>query len=73
MQLESGPPKGDLGKYMRNESRFRMVERTYPERFKLLLQGAQEHVRERYALYEQMAGKPETGKRTAPPPKQEAR
>jgi hypothetical protein len=44
---------------MRNESRFRAVEQTYPERFKALLAGAQAHVRERYALYEQFAGKKE--------------
>jgi len=62
MQLESSPPKGDLGKYMRNESRFRVVEQMYPERFKDLLAGAQAHVRERYALYEQLAGKTEVRK-----------
>jgi pyruvate-ferredoxin/flavodoxin oxidoreductase len=60
MQLESGAPRGDVGKYMRNESRFRVVEQAYPERFKELLEGAQAHVRERYALYEQMAGKKES-------------
>jgi len=37
-----------------------VVEQTHPERFKVLLEGAQKHVRERYALYEQMAGKKET-------------
>jgi len=58
MQLESARPKGDLGKYMRNESRFRAVEQMYPDRFKTLLAGAQAHVRERYALYEQMAAAP---------------
>lgn len=60
MQLESGTPRGDVGKYMRNESRFRVVEQTHPERFKDLLAGAQAHIRERYALYEQMAGKKES-------------
>jgi pyruvate-ferredoxin/flavodoxin oxidoreductase len=60
MQLESGPPKGELGKYMRNESRFRAVEQMFPERYKQLLAGAQAHVRERYALYEQMASKKES-------------
>ena len=60
MQLESGTPRGDVGKYMRNESRFRVVEQSHPERFKDLLAGAQAHVRERYALYEQMAGKKES-------------
>ena len=59
LQLESGPPKGDLGKYMRNESRFRAVEQAYPERFKMLLKGAQEHVHERYARYKEMAEKKE--------------
>ncbi len=60
MQLESGTPRGDVGKYMRNESRFRVVEQTHPERFKELLAGAQAHVLERHALYEQMAGKKES-------------
>jgi pyruvate-ferredoxin/flavodoxin oxidoreductase len=73
MQLDSGVPKGDLGKYMRNESRFRMVEQTYPERFKTLLAGAQEHVRERYARYERMAAKPEVRRGAAPLPEKEGR
>jgi pyruvate-ferredoxin/flavodoxin oxidoreductase len=55
MQLESGPPKGDVGRYMRNESRFRAVEQMYPERYKELLAGAQAHIRERYAHYEELA------------------
>ncbi len=65
MQLESPPPKGDVGRYMRNESRFRAVEQAYPERFKDLLAGAQAHVLERYALYEQMA-RPAAKKETQP-------
>jgi pyruvate-ferredoxin/flavodoxin oxidoreductase len=60
MQLDSAAPRGDLGKYMRNESRFRVVEQMYPERFKGLLAGAQEHAHERFALYERMAAKTET-------------
>jgi pyruvate-ferredoxin/flavodoxin oxidoreductase len=55
LQLESGTPKGDLGRYMRNESRFRAVEQAYPDRFKQLLSGAQAHVKARYQLYEQLA------------------
>ena len=55
--LESGPPKIELGKYARNESRYRMVEQSFPERFKTLLEAAQHEVKTRYALYEQMAGK----------------
>ena len=60
MQLDSAAPRGELGKYMRNESRFRVVEQMYPERFKGLLAGAQEHAVERYALYERMAAKKES-------------
>jgi len=60
MQLESAAPRGDVGKYMRNESRFRVVEQTHPEHYKDLLAGAQAHVQERYALYEQMARKKES-------------
>ena len=62
--LEFGSPKGDLGRYMRNESRFRMVEQMYPDRYKELLAGAQLHAQNRFALYEQMAAshtpKPDT-------------
>lgn len=53
--LDSGSPKGELGRYMRNESRFRMVEQMYPERYKELLEGAQRHAQQRFELYEQMA------------------
>jgi pyruvate-ferredoxin/flavodoxin oxidoreductase len=55
--LESAPPKIDLGKYALNESRYRMVEQAFPERFKELLAAAQKEVTYRYGLYEQLAGK----------------
>jgi len=55
--LESGPPKFELGKYARNEARYRMVEQAFPERFKTLLEAAQQEVKTRYAMYEQLAGK----------------
>jgi hypothetical protein len=41
---------------MRNESRFRVVERTDPERFRGFLKEAQEAARRRYAVYRQLAG-----------------
>jgi pyruvate-ferredoxin/flavodoxin oxidoreductase len=53
--LDSAKPKGGLGTYMRNESRFRMVEQMYPERYKELLANAQQHAQGRFELYEQMA------------------
>jgi hypothetical protein len=42
--------------YMRNEARFRVVERTDPERFKEFLRQSQKSATERYSLYEQLAG-----------------
>jgi len=55
--LESPAPKIDLAKYALNESRYRMVEQAFPERFKELLAAAQAEVKQRYAMYEQLAGK----------------
>jgi pyruvate-ferredoxin/flavodoxin oxidoreductase len=55
--LDSGAPKIELGKYVRNESRYRMVEQAYPERFRTLLEHAQADVRARFAAYETLAGK----------------
>jgi pyruvate-ferredoxin/flavodoxin oxidoreductase len=41
---------------MRGESRFRMVERRDPERFRRLLRMAEQQAAERFAVYEQLAG-----------------
>jgi hypothetical protein len=41
---------------MRNESRFRVVERSDPARFRGFLKEAQEAARRRYAMYQQLAG-----------------
>ena len=54
-QLDSAPPKGDVGAYMRNETRFRMVEAHDPEAFKRVLVSARQGIQERYRLYEQLA------------------
>jgi pyruvate-ferredoxin/flavodoxin oxidoreductase len=64
--LDSGPPKLDLGQYVRNEARFRIIEQTHPERFKRLLAAAQADVRRRYAIYEEMAAA-SAGSHEAPP------
>ena len=55
LKLESAPPKLELGKYMRNESRFRVVEQQNPERYRQLLARAQHDIRTRWALYEELA------------------
>jgi hypothetical protein len=41
---------------MRNESRFRMVEKLDPERFKLLLERARRESARRFSVYQQLAG-----------------
>jgi pyruvate-ferredoxin/flavodoxin oxidoreductase len=53
MQMDSGAPKSALAAFMRNETRFRMVEQQDPARYKVLLASAEHHLKERYAAYEQ--------------------
>ena len=54
--LDSPPPKVSPREYMRNETRFRMVERLDPVRFKELLAKAERQSRQRVAVYQQLAG-----------------
>jgi pyruvate-ferredoxin/flavodoxin oxidoreductase len=55
MQLDSPPPKIDLASYVRNETRFRMVEAMNPDHFKELMVRAEREVKNRYALYEHLS------------------
>jgi pyruvate-ferredoxin/flavodoxin oxidoreductase len=55
LRLDSGPPRISVREYMRNEMRFRMVEKLDPVRFKLLQESAERHAAERMSLYQQMA------------------
>jgi pyruvate-ferredoxin/flavodoxin oxidoreductase len=55
MKLDYGPPKPTVAEYMRNESRFRMIERSDPARFKYFLEEAQAAATRRYAGYQQLA------------------
>jgi pyruvate-ferredoxin/flavodoxin oxidoreductase len=55
--LDSGPPKIGLGKYVRNEARYRMTEQAHPDRFKTLIKEAEDRIHQQYAAYEQLAGK----------------
>ncbi|MEI6243698.1 MAG: pyruvate:ferredoxin (flavodoxin) oxidoreductase [Acidobacteriota bacterium] len=55
--LDSPAPKISLDKYIRGESRYRMVEQSHPERFKALMEHAQADVTARQALYEELASK----------------
>jgi pyruvate-ferredoxin/flavodoxin oxidoreductase len=54
--LDSPEPKASTRDYMRNETRFRMVEKQDPERFRRLLAMAEREARQRYAVYRQLAG-----------------
>jgi pyruvate-ferredoxin/flavodoxin oxidoreductase len=56
LRLDSPPPRLNVVDYMRNEGRFRMVEKANPERFKMLARAAQREARQRFAVYQQLAG-----------------
>jgi pyruvate-ferredoxin/flavodoxin oxidoreductase len=55
LKLDSGPPKTAVKDYMRNETRFRMVETQDPERYKLLLKAAERDAAQRFAVYQQLS------------------
>jgi pyruvate-ferredoxin/flavodoxin oxidoreductase len=55
--LDSGAPGGQLAQYMKNETRFRMVEQADAARFKALLAESEREVVERRALLERLAAK----------------
>ena len=56
LHLDYGPPKAKVADYMRNESRFRMVERANPARYKAFLKESQAAAERRYSVYSQLAG-----------------
>jgi pyruvate-ferredoxin/flavodoxin oxidoreductase len=55
LALDSGEPKIAAQQYMRNETRFRMVEKLDPARFKKLLASAERQARQRVAVYKQLS------------------
>ena len=56
LRLDYGPPKGRVSDYLRNESRFRMVERADPARYRAFVAESQAAAERRYAVYQQLAG-----------------
>jgi len=56
LKLDSAAPRTPVSEYMRNETRFRMAEKLDPERFKALMAAAERQARQRFAVYEQLAG-----------------
>ena len=59
-QLDSAPPKVDLGKFVRNEARFRLVEQQDPERFKALLEQGKADIQKHFAVYTSWTSRPPT-------------
>jgi pyruvate-ferredoxin/flavodoxin oxidoreductase len=57
-QLDSKPPALPLEKYIYNETRYTMLRHSDPQAAKLLLQLAEEDVRNRWRVYENMAAMP---------------
>jgi pyruvate-ferredoxin/flavodoxin oxidoreductase len=55
LQLDSPPPKIGIEEYMRNENRFRMLERLGEERYRRLVGAAQREVERRSGLYQRLA------------------
>jgi pyruvate-ferredoxin/flavodoxin oxidoreductase len=55
LTIDAAPGKATVAEYMRNETRFRMVERLNPERFRRLTTMAREYSARRVALYQQLA------------------
>src|SRR5262249_25222235 len=56
LHLDSIAPRAQVSDYMRNEARFRVVERTDPARFRRLAEAAAAAAHRRHALYKQLAG-----------------
>jgi pyruvate-ferredoxin/flavodoxin oxidoreductase len=71
LQLDSPPPKIPIETYMRNENRFRMLERLGEDRWRHLVDAAQKDVDRRSALYQKLAElSPGTWSATASAPKE---
>jgi pyruvate-ferredoxin/flavodoxin oxidoreductase len=56
LHLDYGAPKAKVADYLRNESRFRMVERADPARYRAFVAESQAAAERRFAVYSQLAG-----------------
>lgn len=55
LSLDSPEPRKDPAEFMRNETRFRIVERHDPARYRRLLESVRREAANRYSVYEQLA------------------
>ena len=53
--MDSAAPKVPLMDYVKNETRYRMVQQAFPERFKELMKEAQVEVNQRYEMHANLA------------------
>jgi pyruvate-ferredoxin/flavodoxin oxidoreductase len=53
--IDAPPGRATVADFMRNETRFRMVEKIDAERFRRLAAAARDHTARRVALYEQLS------------------
>jgi pyruvate-ferredoxin/flavodoxin oxidoreductase len=58
--LDAGAPNGSLAQYMKNETRFRMVEQQDPARYRAMLEESGAEIRRRWGELERLAARPET-------------
>src|SRR4030095_2449123 len=56
LHLDYGAPKARVCDYMRNESRFRTIERVDPARYKRFVDESQAAAERRFAIYQQLSG-----------------
>jgi pyruvate-ferredoxin/flavodoxin oxidoreductase len=56
LHLDYGPPTARVADYMHNESRFRVIERADPARYKAFVAESQAAAERRFAVYSQLAG-----------------
>jgi pyruvate-ferredoxin/flavodoxin oxidoreductase len=55
LKLDSAAPKIDLAAFVAGETRFRQVEAANPVGYKRMMEQSQKDIREKFALYEQLA------------------
>ena len=56
LHLDYGAPKTKVADYLRNEARFRMVERANPAQYKAFVEESQKAAERRFLVYSQLAG-----------------
>ena len=56
LKLDSGPPRIKVREVMERETRYRIVEKRDPDRYRRLAAERQRLTEERFSIYQQLAG-----------------